>query len=473
MPDRRIYLLSPRELSPETIAVAFAKTSRSPESFDQIAAGLTDEKSAKFHEKWVVGYGHASVAEHAVLHIAFENVSRLAIECIESNRLASYTEKSTRYQKWAPDDFFVPPELDGHPLREEYMAVCRLLFKTYGDALEPVRKIVIERTQRRPDETDEALDRRIRSQYVDVCRFLLPAASLANVGMTVNARVLESAIRKMLSHELAEVRNIGEQVKAVALDQIPTLVKYAEPVPYLSETGADFDRIELGAVDALAASKPGDWCRLIDYDPEGENKVLAAALYRFGQRTFADAFDYVRRLGSEERARLAECLLGRLGEHDAPMRELEYAGYTFDLLMDQGAYAEFKRHRMMTQTAQRLTARIGYSVPRLIQDAGLEEAYEAAFAAVRRLYERLQSFDPYVAQYIVPNGFQRRVLARLDLREAYAFCQLRSAPNAHFSIRRIAQRISDELKRVHPLLARYMRLPAESWQAVEERYFVG
>ncbi|HEX8992347.1 MAG TPA: FAD-dependent thymidylate synthase, partial [Anaerolineales bacterium] len=60
---------------------------------------------------------HASVAEHAVLHLALENVSRLAIECIESNRLASYTEKSTRYQKWSPDDFFVPAELDGHPLR--------------------------------------------------------------------------------------------------------------------------------------------------------------------------------------------------------------------------------------------------------------------------------------------------------------------------------------------------------------------
>src|SRR5678809_247605 len=99
MPERDIYLLSPRALSPETIAVAFAKTSRSPESFRAIAAELSDEKSAQFHEKWVVGYGHASVAEHAVLHIAFENVSRLAIESIESNRLASYTEKSTRYQR--------------------------------------------------------------------------------------------------------------------------------------------------------------------------------------------------------------------------------------------------------------------------------------------------------------------------------------------------------------------------------------
>jgi len=58
MPERQIYLLSPKVLSPETIAVAFAKTSRSPESFREIANGLSDETSAKFHERWVVGYGH-------------------------------------------------------------------------------------------------------------------------------------------------------------------------------------------------------------------------------------------------------------------------------------------------------------------------------------------------------------------------------------------------------------------------------
>src|SRR4026209_1525178 len=151
MPEREIYLLSPRALSPETIAVAFAKTSRSPESFRDIAAELSDEKSAQFHEKWVVGYGHASVAEHAVLHIALENVSRLAIESIESNRLASYTEKSTRYQKRGPDDFTIPPELReaGHPLRDEFVETVRLLFKAYADSLVPVRTRVFEHFPRR------------------------------------------------------------------------------------------------------------------------------------------------------------------------------------------------------------------------------------------------------------------------------------------------------------------------------------
>ena len=467
MPEREIYLLSPRSLSPETIAVAFAKTSRSPESFRAIAAELSDEKSAQFHEKWVVGYGHASVAEHAVLHIAFENVSRLAIESIEGNRLASYTEKSTRYQKWGLDNFTIPPELEGYSLCDGYVDTIRLLFKTYADSIEPVRRLILERFARRENEKDEAWDRRIRSKYVDVCRFILPAASLANVGMTANARVLENMIRKMLSHELAEVRQIGEKVKEVALGETPTLVKYADAVPYLVETCKEIRELEIRELNG----SDKDWCSLIDYDKDGEKKVLAAALYRFGEMSYLDALTYIGKLNEEKKANLAEALLGRLGKFDVPLRELEYSSYTFDLVMDQGAYAEFKRHRMMTQTPQRLTTRLGYATPGLITEAGFESQYESAMDAAAEMYEELHQEHPSVAQYVVPNGFNRRVLAQFNLREAYAFCQLRSAANAHFSIRRIAQRIYEEIARVHPLLTTYIKLHEETWQGVEEGYF--
>jgi len=467
MPERDIYLLSPRALSPETIAVAFAKTSRSPESFRDIAVELSEESSAKFHEKWVVGYGHASVAEHAVLHLAFENVSRLAIETIEGNRLASYTEKSTRYQRWGLDDFWIPSELDGHPFHDEYVDTIRLLFKTYADSLTPVQSLIFERFPRRENEKDEAWDRRIRSKYVDVCRFILPAAALANVGMTANARVIENTIRKMLSHELAEVRNIGETTKEVSKAETPTLVKYADVVPYLTETINDLTSRK----SEIVSRKSDSWCCLIDYDHNGENKVLAAALYRFGEMAYADALSHVESLTEEAKAKLAESLLGRLGKYDVPLRELEYCTYTFDLVMDQGAYAEFKRHRMMTQTPQRLTTRLGYATPLLMTEAGFRSQYEAAMDAAADLYEKLHDFNPVVAQYVVPNGFNRRVLAQFNLREAYAFCQLRSAANAHFSIRRVAQRMYEEMTKVHPLLTKYMKLHDETWQGVEEGYF--
>jgi thymidylate synthase ThyX len=484
VPERRIYLLSPRELSPETIAVAFAKTSRSPESFREIAAGLSDDQSAQFHEKWVVGYGHASVAEHAVLHLAFENVSRLAIECIESNRLASYTEKSTRYQTWQPDDFHIPTELDGHPLVQPYIKVCQLLFATYQETLDLVRKVALGRAVRRPEESDDALERRLRSEYIDACRFLLPSAALANVGMTANARVLENVIRKMLSHELAEVREIGQQVKSVAQAEVPTLVKYAEAARYLSATRdklAEMAHRRLGTPSSHGVTTgrqgtrqgPGSsgWCTLVDYDQDGETRVLAAALYRQSGVGFMQAMRHVAALSEEARDSLAQTLLGQLAEHDVPIRELEYCTYTFDLVMDQGAYAEFKRHRMMTQTPQPLTTRLGYSMPRLMVEAGCGPAYEAAMHAASALYEKLAAYDPRVASYAVPNGFHRRVLAQFNLREAFAFCELRSAPNAHFSMRRIAEGVAQEVRRVHPLLAQYMRLPRETPAEVEEQHF--
>ena len=483
MPEREIYLLSPRALSPETIAVAFAKTSRSPESFRAIAAELSDEKSAQFHEKWVVGYGHASVAEHAVLHIAFENVSRLAIESIESNRLASYTEKSTRYQKWGQNDFTIPPELDGHPLCNEYVEVIRFLFKTYAESLEPVRSLILERFPRRENEKDEAWDRRIRSKYVDVCRFILPAASLANVGMTANARVLENMIRKMLSHELAEVRQIGEKVKEVALSETPTLVKYADAVPYLVETIQEINKLETGVLKTPVlpsganignlelANGNREWCTLVDYDKGGEKKILAASLYRFGEMNYVDALAYIKSLDESEQTKLAVSLLGRLSKFDVPLRELEYTTYTFDIVMDQGAYAEFKRHRMMTQTPQKLSTQLGYATPLLITEAGFGSQYEVAMESAAKMYEKLYQFNPSVAQYVVPNGFNRRVLAEFNLREAFAFCQLRSAATAHFSIRRIAQRIYEEIGRIHPLLTKYMKLHDETWKGVEESYF--
>jgi thymidylate synthase ThyX len=471
-PERQIYLLDPQKLDPETIAVAFAKTSRSPQSFRKIAAELTAEKSAEFHEKWVVGYGHASVAEHAVLHVAIENVSRLAVETIESSRLASYTEKSTRYQKWGSEDFYIPPELENHALLKIYQDTCQALFLAYLEILPAVRADVESDMPRENGESEGAWERRIRSEYVDVCRFLLPAASLANLGMTINARGLEHTLRKMMSHPLEEVQQIGAEIKNAAVESVPTLIKYVDRVPYLVESARELEVLAGNLASETATGEARDWCQLVNYDTEGEARVLAAALYRFGTHSYAQALAYVQSAPKAHLDELACALLGKLGRHDIPLRETELARYCFDVIVDQGAYFELKRHRMMMQTPQRLSTELGYAVPRRIVNAGVESIYRRVMDAVQPAYKQLGQFNPQVAAYCVPNGYNRRALLDFNLRAGDHFVTLRSAPNAHFSIRRLALRVAEEIRRATPLLGQYLRSSqAETWQQVENSYF--
>jgi thymidylate synthase ThyX len=466
--NRSIYLLSPRHLSPETIAVAFAKTSRSPESFREIAAELNDAESAKFHEKWVVGYGHASVAEHAVLHIAFENVSRLAIECIESNRLASYTEKSTRYQKWNPNSFYTPACIADSPHNDLYHHACAKLFETYQKSLAPLKAWVESRHPRHDGESEAKYDGRIRSKYVDNCRYLLPASSLANVGMTANARVIENAIRKMLSHPLQEVREIGEEVKKVALGETPTLVKYADRVPYLADV-----QNRQAQIPNSKTQTSGSWVMLNEYDRDGEEKFLAAFLYRFGGMSFEEALNVVKGMNDEQRIALAHDALGGLDKYDAPIRELEHITYTFDVVMDQGAYFELKRHRMMTQTPQRLTADLGWATPSAFEFANFQNEYESAMQIAAEAYHALAADFPEEASYVVPNGFNRRVLMTLNLRQAFALCELRTTPGAHFAVRRITAKMYELIHDVHPLLAKFMRCGERpKAEEIEKDFFV-
>jgi thymidylate synthase ThyX len=473
---RRVYLLRERDLSPETIAVAFAKASRSPEPFDQNAAELNDDKSAKFHEKWVVGYGHASVAEHAVLHIAVENVSRLAIECLESNRLVSFTEKSTRYQKWSSGAFLVPPEVAGRAQEALYRETCAQLLEAYSRALETLGNLARTRFPRQDGESDSRWEGRIRSRYVDVGRYLLPAAVLANVGITINARSLEHAVRKLLSHPLAEVRAIGAEVKQTALAEVPTLVKYAEENAYLRDLPETFRRASapLGISPARRENPPRSWMRLIDYEPGAEDRALAAAGVRFCGWSLVEATPRIRAASPEERRSLADALLAGLGDHDQPLRELEHVAYIFEAVMDQGAYFEVKRHRMMSQTPGPLGCGIGYLTPRWFEQAGFLGAYDGAMQSAASAYGTLQSvLGADAAAYIVPNGYLRRLVMSFNLREAVHFCRLRSSEGAHASVRVLALQAAEQIRSVHPLLGSILHWDDQpDWKELEREFFL-
>ncbi|MQF49105.1 hypothetical protein FIM08_04335 [SAR202 cluster bacterium AC-647-N09_OGT_505m] len=457
--SRRIYPLDPRELTEEQLAVVFAMTSRNPQPFDEIAKVVSAEKAMDFHERWVLNYGHASVAEHAIIHMALENISRLVCDTVEDNRLASYTEKSSRYQVLDQGHYHVPRELERHPLRNVYVDTCDFLFRAYQEAVDGVIEYLRRATPQNEGERDSSYSLRLRREATDVCRFLLPAATLTNVGMTLNARSMEHAIRKLFSSGLLEEQDLGEALKEQGRNITPTLIKYADRNEYLAlsrETQQDMAQSDVSGVSY-------DDCRadLVHYDPQAESKLVAALLYRFSSSSYQDVWQRAETMNPTQREEVVHQALNRLGPHDIPLRELEVVDYTFDLVMDYGAYREFKRHRMQTYIPQPATVDLGYIVPDLILDAGLEKPFREAMEIAAQGSHRISEALPGVGEYLVTHAHLRRVLSKVNLRECFHLFKLRTSPQAHFTLRRVMQHALDLATKRHPLLFKYLRLRSE------------
>lgn len=457
--ERQIYTLRENaELTPEVIAVAFAKCSRSADSFRKIASEITAEKSAEFHEKWVVGYGHASVAEHATLHVAFENVSTVATKIIEDCRLASYTEKSTRYQVYDRNRYYKPRRILESRFKDAYVKTMDSLFDAYL-ALLPVMTEHMEKKFPKSPEMKDGLYRSItKARACDVIRYLLPAATLTNFGMTANARIFEWAITKFFSHPLDEMREVAAELKRATLEVTPTLVKYADPNPYLQETPPALAELHREFTKDFPQIDPQEPVRIVEYDQQAETKLVAALLYRAGHYPYDQIRERVEVMTQEEKARVIDEALRRRGPHDQPLRELEHVYYTFDILMDYGAFRDVQRHRMATQTNQDITTLHGYDIPPEVGEAGKETEFRSAMDRADELYRAMLPELPREAQYCVPMAFRKRVLITWNLRELHNFIPLRSGKKGHPSYRRIAQLCYHKLAEIHPLLAKYVRV---------------
>lgn len=477
--DRPVFAL--QHLPEEVIAVLFAYYSRSRDSLRRnllnlITAGDLDlleqpptaatdrselthaqDKARQFHEKWVVGYGHASVAEHAVAHLAIENVSIVASKVIEDMRLASYTEKSTRYVEFDTTHYYPLPELHHTEAAALYHDTIKMLFRTYKTLLPRLIAAIKQDWPRAPKQTERGHHNACRAKALDLLRYLLPAGTLTNLGMTINGRALEHLLTKMLSHPLPEVQHMGALIKIEAQRIIPTLLKYANRSHYMAETD-DAMRAMVADLTAPEHLQDDPAVRLVHAPEDAETLLVAAILYGYSHHPWPHILTYVRTLSDERRTQVIDEYLCRRGPHDAPLRALEHLTYTFEVLVDYGAYRDIHRHRMATQTRQLPSPQHGYSTPEDIIRYGIQDEFDAGMAQAAATYEQLARQQPHLAPYILPLAYRCRVLITWNLRAMYHFVQLRSAKQGHTSYRRIAQDMYRTLAQHHPLLARYMRV---------------
>ncbi len=476
--DDNVYCII--NLPPEVVAVLFAYVSRSPNTFKENLIKLIKSKdldmgrliatfkeqgfdyeqakdrARKFHEKWVVGYGHGSVAEHAIAYVALEDVSILFTKVIEDNRLCAFTEKSTRYQVFDRNRYYKPQKLMSHPLGKLYEETCNFLFDTYCELTPKIMDFVQKNFPKPDDWTFARYESTMKAKACDVVRYILPVSTLTNLGMTINARNAEHAIRKMLSHPLEEMQFLGQRMKEEVQKIIPTLVKYADENKYIKETNQAMAQLTKETLPPKTSkNKP---VTIVNYDPDAENKVIAAMLYPHSSLPYEEIIKQVGFMSKEQKDKIIEEFHTRIDKHDWPLRELEHINYTFDILIDYGAFRDIQRHRICTQTNQDATVEHGYSIPREIIEAGFEKEYTQCMEKAIETYNQLIQEFPKEAQYVIPLAFKKRTLFTWNLRELHHFIKLRSSAQGHVSYRKIAQICFDEIEKIHPSLARYIKV---------------
>ncbi len=524
-PDRSVYAL--QNLPEEVVAYLFARYSRSRLSLrddlrnmieaEDLGAligtstpdtpgrdiGPLQERARAFAEKYVLGYGHNSVAEHGVVHLALEDVSIVASKLVEDARLASYTEKSTRYVAFDAGKMHTPEALTKHPaLLTEYRETIGALLEAYTGWTEDFVAQIKTRTPKTDKQTERGYDAASRATAFDLLRALLPAATHTNIGLTLNARALEHLITKLLSQPLAEGRLLGERIKEEAQHVVPTLLKYADPNAYRAETADAIDALAhevlgggtgTGSAGLLAnegsrsatqektvgmmpgpllsvgdtfplASRPAlpvpvpSSVSLVFADPDADTRLVAAILYGPSGLPMETLLKRVRAMSADTQARVVDEYLSRRGRHDAPGRALERIFCTVEMTMDYGAYRDVQRHRMATQTMQPLSPTLGFARAAEWEAFGYADRFDALMARAAHTFTQMQEAGlTHEAAYALPLATRVRALFTWNLREVTHFVELRSARQGHPSYRKVAQDVYYAVAAEYPLIARYLR----------------
>src|SRR5947208_3178664 len=269
------------------------------------------ERAERLYENVFLEYGDDSVAQLGGVHLACEHSSQILAKVLEWGRLAAYLEQSTRYVPY--DDqpggrwrYALPEEVERSPLGTEFAEACDEAFETYARWLEPMQTYYRELVPKQPDDSDFVYRMSIRAKACDTLRGLLPAATRTNVGIFATGQAYEQLLLRMRAHPLDEVRAYGDAMLEELRKVIPAfLVRVDRPdrggawSAYLAETR---DRTRAVAARILREEpelRPE--VILTDFDPEGEFKVVAAALYAASSLPDDQLFRRIEKLSPAER----------------------------------------------------------------------------------------------------------------------------------------------------------------------------
>ncbi|HJT38082.1 MAG TPA: FAD-dependent thymidylate synthase [Actinomycetota bacterium] len=480
--DKPVFAL--RNLPEIVKGALFARYSRTAKSLRRLfldefyrgedfaeTAEIGSTKASELYDRIFIEFGDDSVAQLGGAHVAVEQGSNILTKSIEWGRLAGYLEQSTRYVPY--DDkpggryrYFREPDIMTSRDARAYETTLDRIFELYASALPRAIAGYERRFPKQPDDTDRVYRSTIRAKALDALRGMLPAATVSNTGIYASGQSFEGMLLRMRASPLREVRDVADMMLNELNEVIPVFLQRVEQ-PSRGGAWTDYLRTTREAMGALSAElladdKPEDrpLVTLVDWDPDGEEKLIAAMLYGFSDLPEDQLRARVATMSAEDRARVVRTYVGeRANRRHKPGRALEAISYRFDVLADYGAFRDLQRHRMLTMEWQDLTPRHGYEMQADLDDIGVGASFREAMDLSQGLWTAVEADLPKQAQYTVCMAYRIRFVMQLNARAAMHLIELRSSPQGHPAYRAVAHDMHRQIAEVagHRAVADAMR----------------
>lgn len=463
---------------PEVVKGAlFARYSRSPRSLrrlfldefvndleiagDQaVDATVGVDRAESLYERVFVEYGDDSVAQLGGVHLACEQASNVLTKILEWGRLMSYLEQSTRYIAY--DErlggryrYYRDPQLTAGKFGTRYVGDMDRMFDSYSSLATEVTDHVRATIPKAAGDSDFIYRQATRAKALDAVRGALPAASLSNVGIYGSGQAYEQLLLRMRAHPLPEARDYADMMLVELRKVIPSFLRRVD----VQERGVEWSNylgtnashmtslVEEMFGDQIATDS--DEVTLVDFDPDGENKLIAAACYSYSHLPESQIIAKVAAMSTEDKAAILREYVGnRANRRHRPGRAYERTDYRFDVLSDYGAFRDMQRHRLLTIEWQQLTPYHGYSRPDLVDAAGMTAVFDEVMDRSASLYDALVGEHPHQASYAVSMAYRIRYAMQFNAREAMHMLELRSSPQGHPSYRRVALEMHRQIAEV-------------------------
>lgn len=441
-------------LTPEVISAAYARISRSSKEIQELRkeAAANVAKARKSNKNIIFEMGHHSVAEHAYLNFDVSGLSRIAVEFLESFRLASFTEKSQRYVTFNGD--YVIPEEFG----EVEINLFKQLVAEQNSFYQKAFPLLTERQKKVNLDKDGKTQENLAKEDA---RYGISLATQAQLGFSVNARELEYIIRRSKYHQLAEVRELGEKLYEEANQVVPSLIYHAGSKAddtFLRESGKDITAIVNSFFEDRTAEdvniKESPHCILLKNSIGTDELITASLVSGNAAASFVSTEKLVRGLDNSLKKELIQSCLQHLTKYDSLPREFEMADFTFELIVSATCYAQLKRHRMATLLPHDYNPILGFVMPKSISEVGLGKELQNVIHASDTLYDIIRAEhheNPQLADYCLTNAHRRRVIVKMNLRELYHFSRMREDEHAQWEIRGLANEMCTAVKKVAPI----------------------